>query len=155
MPILIILFNPSSLFLVCQDKCLPLTRPTRSHIYTSVTWPRLPSWFGSHTASKGGLLLVQLRPPTLRPCCLNRPARGIRGALNLHWTCCLKGACNRKISHMFCFLPRADLKGPEQIWPHSHILQADHNTTDEVARYNYLECMMGKVNNIMTMNHKA
>ncbi len=33
----IILFNPLRLSLLCQDKCLPLTLPTGSSIYTSIT----------------------------------------------------------------------------------------------------------------------
>ncbi len=88
----LIMFNPSSLFLLCKDKCLSLTRPISSPIYTGVAQPRLHLWLGSDTYSEGRLLAVQLWPWSLRPCCLNRAARCVKGALNPCWTGCVREA---------------------------------------------------------------
>lgn len=49
---------------------------------------------------KGGSV-VQLGPPSLHQCCLNRPARRIRGALNPRWTGCLKGAYANKVGLVY------------------------------------------------------
>ncbi len=61
------------------------------YIYTGVC-PRLYFCLLSDTASEGRLTVVQLGPPSPRPCCLNRPGRRVRGTLNPRWAGCVRRA---------------------------------------------------------------
>ncbi len=58
------------------------THSTRSPIYTGAARPRLRFWPDSDTTSEGGLLAVQLEPPSPRPCRLNRAAKRVRVTLH-------------------------------------------------------------------------